>query len=99
MIKPLNVSLKPCPFCGSIDIDIYSRDSIIDDNGVWKLTCSSCPAEMTSAYLLGNYSKGDKPQMLTELVNNWNRRKHEVYRKHSKGSRISKETGPPKSSL
>ena len=72
--------LRPCPFCGSKEIELSEFNDIVCDNGHWKIQCSKCPAEMSEAYLIGNYCKGDKPQMLAQIKNKWNRR-YEVRRK------------------
>jgi Lar family restriction alleviation protein len=98
MANSKNIDLKPCPHCGSIDITLYSVDSHIDDNGVWKLVCESCPASMSVPYLLGNYCKGDKPQMLKEIIKEWNKRKHEIHRKRSNSS-SRKKAGLTKGSI
>ena len=69
--------LKPCPFCGNKDISISEHDDRVCDNGYWKIQCSKCFVEMSEAYLIGNYCKGDKPQMLIQVKNKRNRR-HEI---------------------
>jgi Lar family restriction alleviation protein len=71
--------LKPCPFCGSHNIDLLDYENRIADNGHWTIRCYSCNVEMSEAYLLGNYGKGDKEPMLTHIKSKWNRR-HEVRR-------------------
>lgn len=98
-IEPLNLDLKPCPFCGSIDITVYAVDDTLSDNGTWKLYCGGCPAHMSVAYLLGNYSKGDKHKMLKELTKDWNKRKNEVHRKRSKSPSNCKEAGLTKGNI
>jgi hypothetical protein len=50
---------------------------------------------MSVNYFIGEYTKGDRPKMLKEIVNAWNKRKHEIHRKSTQGSGNSKETGPP----
>lgn len=83
--------LKACPFCGSEVIDIFDVDSIIDDNGYWRVKCEGCSANMEKPYLLGNYCKGDKDKMRKEVIKEWNRR-HEIRRSAPKTKRISRES-------
>lgn len=86
------ISLKPCPFCGSIEIDLFSVDDHLADNGVWKIRCWDCNVTMEEAYLIGNYSKGDKPQMMDSIIRKWNRRKHEIRRELTKGRKKDRST-------
>ncbi len=92
-IKDTNI-LKPCPFCGSENLDFIDSKVPITDTGSLEIDCLSCPATMTVHYFLGNYSRGDRPKMFKELVNAWNKRKYEIHRKSAKGSSNPKETGP-----
>lgn len=50
--------LKPCPFCGSFDIEATK----IDDTGEWYLECGDCGIEQP---LYKNFA---------DAVNAWNRR-------------------------
>jgi len=87
--------LKPCPFCGSERLDFVENKTPITDTGSLEINCLSCPSTMSVNYFIGEYTKGDRPKMLKEIVNAWNKRKHEIHRKSTQGSSNSKETGPP----
>ena len=57
------MKLKPCPFCGSTDIDTYETDTgIMGLRGYHYVMCGDCYAET---------SKMDKKQDAVKL---WNRR-------------------------
>jgi len=70
--------LKQCPFCGNKEILLSEHNDTLSDNGYWKIQCSNCFVEMSEAYLIGNYCEGDKPEMLIQVKNKWNRR-HETF--------------------
>lgn len=64
-----DMELKPCPFCGSDNIQIafhgYIRKDFVRGTGIWyKCVCSDCCAEI---------DPGDNVT-IREAVNTWNRR-------------------------
>ena len=66
-----DTGLKPCPFCGAIDLEEWLKDTsknkceLLKIRGVWKVVCCGCGVETA------NY---DKPE---QAIKAWNRRSSE----------------------
>lgn len=66
MAVQFELRIKPCPFCGSEDIEVV--DNSTEDEKDWILQCNGC----NTAVIASN--EDCMPVDLVELIRRWNRR-------------------------
>jgi len=65
MAIQIDLKLKPCPFCGSEDIEVI--DNSTDDEEDYILQCNGCDTAVIA-------SNECMPEDLVGLIRHWNRR-------------------------
>lgn len=61
------IELKPCPFCGSLEIIIVDNHDPVTGGEDWIIECGGC----ASAFIASN---DGMPCSRSELIARWNRR-------------------------
>lgn len=71
MKNPANLFIKPCPFCGSTNIKVTTKEHFNDTPGCMHIECTTCSSE---AWVFDHKNELTYNQICHNMIKKWNRR-------------------------